>query len=60
MADLFPEMTYDRIDEWMGHRPATADSLPVIGASPNAANIFLGYGHPINTDLSAYAADRRI
>jgi len=82
MADLFPEMTYDRIDEWMGHRPATADSLPVIGVSPNAANIFLGYGHqhiglsggpktgrwlaklasgaPINTDLSAYAADRLI
>ena len=80
MADLFPDMTYDRIDEWMGHRPATADSLPVIGASPKADNIFLGYGHhhiglsggpktgrwlakldtgvPINTDLSAYAADR--
>jgi D-amino-acid dehydrogenase len=82
MADLFPEMTYDRIDEWMGHRPATADSLPVIGPSPNAANIFLGYGHqhiglsggpktgrwlaklstgaPINTDLTDYAANRRI
>src|SRR6202012_1212381 len=23
--------------QWMGHRPATPDSLPVIGASPNAA-----------------------
>ncbi len=82
MADLFPDLTYDRIDEWMGHRPATADSLPVIGVSPKANNVFLGYGHqhigmsagpktgrwlaklvtgtPINTDLSAYAADRRI
>jgi D-amino-acid dehydrogenase len=82
MSNLFPDMTYDRIDEWMGHRPATADSLPVIGASPKADNIFLGYGHhhiglsggpktgrwlaklatgvPINTDLSAYAADRHI
>jgi len=82
MADLFPDLTYDRIDEWMGHRPATADSLPVIGASPNADNVFLGYGHqhiglsggpktgrwlaklatgaPMNTDLSAYAADRKI
>lgn len=82
MADLFPEMTYDRINEWMGHRPATADSLPIIGPSPKADNIILGYGHqhvglsagpktgrwlaklasgaPINTDLSAYAADRQI
>ena len=80
MSELFPEMTYDRIDEWMGHRPATVDSLPIVGVSPNADNVFLGYGHqhvglsagpktgrwlaqlasgaPLNTDLSAYAADR--
>jgi D-amino-acid dehydrogenase len=45
MAALFPDMTYDRIDEWMGHRPATTDSLPVIGRAPNAENILLGYGH---------------
>lgn len=82
MADLFPDLTYDRIDEWMGHRPATADSLPIIGVSPKADNVFLGYGHqhiglsggpktgrwlaklatgtPMNTDLSAYAADRQL
>jgi len=45
MAELFPDLTYDSIDEWMGHRPATADSLPIIGVSPNADNIFMGYGH---------------
>ncbi|MDG1530031.1 MAG: FAD-binding oxidoreductase [Paracoccaceae bacterium] len=45
MAELFPDLTYDRIDEWMGHRPSTSDSLPVIGAAPNADNVFLGYGH---------------
>ena len=45
VADLFPELTYDRVDEWMGHRPATADSIPVIGISPNASNVLLGYGH---------------
>jgi D-amino-acid dehydrogenase len=45
MATLFPDLTYDRIDEWMGHRPATVDSLPVIGISPKADNVFLGYGH---------------
>lgn len=82
MANLFPDLKYDRIEEWMGHRPATADSLPIIGASPNAKNVFLGYGHhhigltggpktgrwlanlatgaTLNTDLSAYAADRKV
>ena len=29
----------------MGHRPSTTDSLPVIGASPNYNNVWLGYGH---------------
>lgn len=42
---LFPDLKYDRINEWMGHRPATADSLPVIGAAPAAHNVWLGYGH---------------
>ncbi len=45
VADLFPDLTYDRVDEWMGHRPATADSIPVIGVSPKASNVLLGYGH---------------
>lgn len=82
MAELFPDLTYDSIEEWMGHRPSTADSLPVIGVSPKAENVVLGFGHQhiglsagpktgrwlaglatntaINTDLSAYAADRKI
>ena len=30
---------------WMGHRPATPDSLPVIGRSPHAANVFYAFGH---------------
>lgn len=45
MKNLFPELSYDNITEWLGHRPATADSLPVVGLSPNADNIYLGYGH---------------
>ncbi|MEM8755441.1 MAG: FAD-dependent oxidoreductase, partial [Pseudomonadota bacterium] len=42
---IFPDLECDRVDEWMGHRPATADSLPVIGRAPKAANVWLGYGH---------------
>lgn len=30
---------------WMGHRPATPDSLPVIGQSPRSGNILYAFGH---------------
>ena len=30
---------------WMGHRPATPDSLPVIGPAPRARNAWLAFGH---------------
>jgi D-amino-acid dehydrogenase len=30
---------------WAGHRPATPDSLPVIGASPRHGNVFYAFGH---------------
>jgi D-amino-acid dehydrogenase len=31
--------------EWMGRRPSTPDSLPVIGLSPDDARIALAFGH---------------
>ena len=31
--------------EWMGHRPATPDGLPVISASPRHAAVFHAFGH---------------
>ena len=30
---------------WAGHRPATPDSLPVIGVSPRHAQVFYAFGH---------------
>jgi glycine/D-amino acid oxidase-like deaminating enzyme len=30
---------------WAGHRPATPDSLPVIGASPRHGQVFYAFGH---------------
>lgn len=41
-ALLDDRLLYERVDEWMGHRPATSDSLPLVG--------------PVNGDGSAYAA----
>ncbi len=31
--------------EWMGHRPSTPDSVPVISASPLHQNVFFAFGH---------------
>lgn len=45
IKQLFPDLSYDNVIEWLGHRPATADSLPIIGVSPKAKNVYLGYGH---------------
>jgi D-amino-acid dehydrogenase len=42
---LLPELKYDRIDEWMGFRPSTTDSLPLIGASERYPNVWTGFGH---------------
>ena len=34
-----------RVSEWMGHRPSTPDSLPVIGPSPRCGNVLYAFGH---------------
>ena len=31
--------------DWMGQRPTTPDSLPVIGRSPRRSNVFYAFGH---------------
>lgn len=45
VAAALPDLKSARTERWMGHRPATADSLPVIGRAPKAANVWFGYGH---------------
>jgi D-amino-acid dehydrogenase len=42
---LFPDLKYDRIDEWLGHRPTTANSLPLIGRINKYDNVLTGFGH---------------
>ncbi len=45
VREALPDLKYSRTERWMGHRPATADSLPVIGRAPKASNVWFGYGH---------------
>ncbi|MEL7115805.1 MAG: FAD-dependent oxidoreductase, partial [Pseudomonadota bacterium] len=40
-----PGITYSRTEEWMGHRPAPSDSIPLIGEVPGITGAFAGFGH---------------
>lgn len=41
---LFPGLSWEGETVWMGRRPTTADSLPLIGASPRAPGIVFAFG----------------
>lgn len=41
---VFPNLTYSGTQEWMGFRPSTPDSAPLIGEL-GASGIFTGFGH---------------
>lgn len=40
-----PGISWKEEKAWMGHRPAPADSIPVIGEAPAMKGVFLGFGH---------------
>ena len=40
-----PGLTWAHKQEWMGHRPATADSMPLIGEVTGIQGALLGFGH---------------
>lgn len=40
-----PGLTWKERTEWMGHRPAPADSIPAIGPVPGVKGAYLGFGH---------------
>ncbi len=42
---MFPDISYERKQEWSGHRPSTVDSLPIIGPSKKDDKVFFAYGH---------------
>ncbi|MFC3124451.1 NAD(P)/FAD-dependent oxidoreductase [Pseudoroseomonas globiformis] len=42
---LFPDLRTEEPKLWMGHRPSTPDSLPVLGPAPGHRGLFLCFGH---------------
>lgn len=49
-----PGLEVEVTREWLGFRPSTPDSVPVVGRSPDQANVFYNFGHGhIGLTLSA-------
>lgn len=42
---LFPSLEHGEPRYWLGFRPSTPDSLPVLGPVPNRPGLFLAFGH---------------
>jgi D-amino-acid dehydrogenase len=42
---MYPGARLDDMRTWMGHRPCTPDSLPVIGQSRRFSNAYFAFGH---------------
>ncbi|OSQ50585.1 NAD(P)/FAD-dependent oxidoreductase [Marivita geojedonensis] len=44
IKSAFPDLEFDGEETWMGHRPATTDSLPLIGEVRNTG-VYTAFGH---------------
>jgi D-amino-acid dehydrogenase len=42
---MLPGIKVEPHSRWMGHRPSTPDSIPVIGRSPTLSNAYFAFGH---------------
>ncbi|KWV43538.1 FAD-dependent oxidoreductase [Rhizobium altiplani] len=42
---MLPDLAIDKVTDWMGVRPSTPDSLPIIGPHPKHASILFATGH---------------
>jgi glycine/D-amino acid oxidase-like deaminating enzyme len=42
LRESYPD---DRLSMWMGHRPSTPDSLPVIGRARRTGDVVYAFGH---------------
>ena len=42
---MFPDVNTEGHSFWMGLRPSTPDSLPILGEAPGRAGLYLAFGH---------------
>ncbi len=43
--NVIPGLKWGETREWLGHRPAPVDSIPVIGEVPELQGLYVGFGH---------------
>ncbi len=41
---LYPNIRWQEVDYWLGHRPSTTDSLPLLGHSPRNRQVVFAFG----------------
>jgi D-amino-acid dehydrogenase len=42
---MFPALTGTKVRYWMGFRPSTPDSLPILGEAPGRPGLHFAFGH---------------
>ena len=45
LKTAMPKLEWKRTEQWMGHRPAPSDSIPLIGRAPKINNAWMAFGH---------------
>ncbi len=58
VSEVFPNLTYEKSEEWMGFRPTTPDNLPLIGEIAQSG-IYTAFGHQ-HVGLTAGAKTGRL
>jgi D-amino-acid dehydrogenase len=56
---IFPNLRFRSSSLWMGYRPSTPDSVPIIGPARNIAGLFIAAGHG-HTGITAGAPTGRL
>jgi len=44
IKNIIPSLSWKEEDLWMGQRPSTSDSLPVLGKSNSMKNVYFAFG----------------
>jgi len=44
VKQVYPDLTWESAETWMGHRPTTVDSLPMLGRTKSAPNVIYAFG----------------
>ncbi len=44
VKQIYPDLTWEDTKTWMGNRPTTVDSLPMIGRTKSAPNVIYAFG----------------